>query len=117
MSLPNHRLGIASRIKQAVEFMTKHLDRPMRVNMLAAQADISPSGFFISFKRLVGTSPMSHFTALRMQHACLLLKSTSMSVKEIASEVGYYDPQYFSRVFKSTNQVAPTAYRAQGGKR
>ena len=45
---------------------------------------------FISFKRLVGNLSHESFHGLaNTQHACLLLKSTSMSVKEIASEVGY----------------------------
>jgi AraC-like DNA-binding protein len=41
-----------------------------------------------------------------------LLATTSCSVKEIAGVLGYDDPLYFSRVFKSVNQTTPTEYRA-----
>jgi transcriptional regulator GlxA family with amidase domain len=101
----------ALRIEQSVAFMAQHLDRPLQVATLAARANISPSHFFALFKRRIGSAPMDYFTRLRMQRACGLLEGTSLSVKEIASKLGYDDPFYFSRVFKSVNRVAPSDYR------
>jgi AraC-like DNA-binding protein len=49
-----------------------------------------------------------------MQRACQLLDSTSARVKEIAAALGYDDPFYFSRVFKSLLAVAPLHYRSLG---
>jgi AraC-like DNA-binding protein len=46
-----------------------------------------------------------------MQHARELLMGTSLNVKEVAAALGYEDPFYFSRVFKSVNQLAPSDYR------
>jgi hypothetical protein len=46
-----------------------------------------------------------------MQHACRLLDETGLSVKEVAAALGYDDPFYFSRIFKSVNRVAPSEYR------
>ena len=46
-----------------------------------------------------------------MQHACRLLDETVLSVKEVAATLGYDDPFYFSRIFKSVNHVAPSEYR------
>ena len=100
------------RIERCVDYMTQHLDKPLQVATLAAQANISPSHFFALFKRQIGSAPMDYFTRLRMQRACRLLESTSLSVKEIASELGYDDPFYFSKVFKSVNRVPPSGYRA-----
>jgi transcriptional regulator GlxA family with amidase domain len=103
---------VVRRIEQSVVFMAQHLDRPLQVATLAAQANISPSHFFALFKRRIGSAPMDYFTRLRMQRACRLLEDTSLSVKEIASKLGYHDPFYFSRVFKSVNNLAPSDYRA-----
>ena len=100
------------RIERCVNYMTQHLDKPLQVATLAAQANISPSHFFALFKRQIGSAPMDYFTRLRMQRARQLLECTSMSVKEIASTLGYDDPFYFSRVFKSVNRVPPSGYRA-----
>ena len=108
----HYRPETALRIEQSVAYMTQHLDRPLQVATLAAQANISSSHFFALFKRRIGSAPMDYFTRLRMQRACGLLEGTSLSVKEIASELGYDDPFYFSRVFKSVNRVAPSDYRA-----
>ena len=100
------------RIERCVDYMAQHLDKPLQVATLAAQANISPSHFFALFKRQIGSAPMDYFTRLRMQRARQLLECTSLSVKEIASTLGYDDPFYFSRVFKSVNRVPPSGYRA-----
>jgi transcriptional regulator GlxA family with amidase domain len=92
--------------------MQQHLDRPLQVATLAAKANFSPSHFFVLFKRRIGTAPIDYFTRLRMQRASLLLCETSLSVKEVAAKLGYDDPFYFSRVFKSVNRLAPSDYRA-----
>jgi AraC family transcriptional regulator of arabinose operon len=42
-----------------------------------------------------------------------LLEATPRSVKEVAAALGYQDPFYFSRIFKSVNRISPTAYRAR----
>jgi len=103
--------GAGLRIEQSIAYMAQHLDQPLQVATLAALANISPSHFFALFKRRIGSAPMDYFTRLRMQRACRLLERTTLSVKEIASELGYDDPFYFSRVFKSVNSMAPSDYR------
>jgi AraC-like DNA-binding protein len=75
--------------------------------------NISPSHYFALFKRRTGRAPMDYFTRLRMAEARRLLDTTTSSVKEVAAVLGYDDPFYFSRVFKSVNQVAPSNYRMQ----
>jgi transcriptional regulator GlxA family with amidase domain len=93
--------------------MMRHLDRPLRVSTLATEVNISPSHFFYLFKRHVGRTPIDYFIRLRLQHACHLLEETEMSVKAIAYTLGYDDPFYFSRIFKSFNRMAPSKYRSQ----
>jgi transcriptional regulator GlxA family with amidase domain len=102
----------AARIEQSVAYMSQHLNRPLQVATLAARVSISPSHFFALFKRRIGLAPMDYFTRLRMERAGQLLETTSLSVKEVAAELGYDDPFYFSRVFKSVHQLAPSDYRA-----
>lgn len=48
---------------------------------------------------------------LRMHRASQLLDTTPLSVKAVATALGYEDPLYFSRVFRSVNKVSPKAYR------
>ena len=100
------------RIEQTIAFMREHLNQSLPVAQLAALANMSPSYYTALFKRRTGCAPIDYFIRLRMRHACDLLIATSLNVKEVAAALGYEDPFYFSRVFKSVNQVAPSDYRA-----
>ena len=105
--------GPEYRIQQCIAFMSQHLDQPLQVATLAAQASTSPSHFFLLFKRFTGSPPMDYFIRLRMQRACQLLARGRLPVKEVAAAVGYEDPFYFSRAFKCVHRVAPTEYRTR----
>jgi transcriptional regulator GlxA family with amidase domain len=101
----------ARKIEQSIDYMMEHLDKPLQVATLAARANVSASHFFVLFKRRTGCPPIDYFTRLRMQRACELLEEDSLHVKEVAAALGYDDPFYFSRVFKSVNRIAPSEYR------
>jgi len=101
----------ARKIEQSIAYMKQHLNQPLQVAKLAQAAHTSPSHFFALFKRWAGCSPIDYFIHLRMQRAGQLLATTTRSVKEIAADLGYDDPFYFSRVFKSIHGVAPSDYR------
>ncbi len=93
--------------------MVDHLTERMQVSRLASLINVSPSYYFALFKRETGYAPIDFFIHLRMRRACLLLETTTLSVKEIADELGYDDAFYFSRLFKSVTMLAPTEYRLQ----
>ena len=110
--LPESREGRAVRkIEKSIAYMVRHVGEPLQASTLAAEVNISPSHFYTLFKRYVGSSPMDYFIRLRLRCACHLLENTEMSVKAIAYTLGYDDPFYFSRIFKSFNQLAPSHYR------
>jgi AraC-like DNA-binding protein len=100
----------ARKIERSIAYMMQHLNEPLQVAKLAQAAHTSPSHFFALFKRWAGFSPIDYFIRLRMERACGML-ATTRSVKEIAADLGYDDPFYFSRVFKSIHGVAPSDYR------
>ena len=106
----------ARKIAQCIAYMLEHLDQPLQVAMLAERACVSPSHFFVLFKRRTGCPPIDYFIRLRMQRARELLKAGSLHVKEVAAALGYDDPFYFSRMFKSVNRIAPVEYRKSIGK-
>jgi AraC family transcriptional regulator, arabinose operon regulatory protein len=106
-STPDRRQKVA----QSIDYMKQHLGQPLRLSALAAMASLSPSHFSAVFKELTGYSPIDYLIRLRMHHACQLLDTTDLPVKEIAARLGYEDQLYFSRLFKVVNEVAPSDYR------
>lgn len=110
------RPASARKIEQSIAYMRRHLNQPLQVAQLAHTVQTSPSHFFVLFKRWAGSSPIDYFIRLRMEQARQMLEVTPMSVKEIAAELGYRDPFYFSRIFKSVTGVAPSDYRQRTGR-
>ena len=68
---------------------------------------------FISVR---GITPSEYLTQLRIKHAKRLLKRKNelqLSVADIGEMCGYYDPHYFSRIFKKETGVTPEKYASQ----
>ena len=93
-------------------FMLENIGRPLDLDTLAATANLSKYHFSNKYKALTGYSPIKHFLNMKMEHACHLLDTSQMSIKEVAAALGYEDPLYFSRLFSKTVGLAPRAYRA-----
>lgn len=60
-----------------------------------------------------GQSVQAFVTAGRLREACRLLAYTRLPVQEVAFQLGFDDPSYFSRVFQREIGLAPRAYRAR----
>jgi AraC-like DNA-binding protein len=102
------------RITSAVDYMQRNLARPIRMPMLADQANLSVSRFRQIFVAQTGTAPAQFLLRLRMRRARLLIERTFLTVKEIMALVGYNDPSHFTREFRRAHGVPPTALRASG---
>jgi AraC-like DNA-binding protein len=100
------------RIMSTVAFMGKHPNMSLSLDDLAALAGQSVSYYCRLFKQRIGQAPMNYFLQLKVRKACELLDGTRLNVKEIAQELGYDDPYYFSRLFKKIQGCAPAVYRA-----
>jgi AraC-like DNA-binding protein len=78
---------------------------------LAKAVNLSTSQYSLLFKRKTGKSPLDYLIQLRIQKACELLDNTSLKIKDIAPQVGYPDPYYFSRIFTKVIGNSPRDYR------
>ncbi|WP_136082395.1 helix-turn-helix domain-containing protein [Pontiella desulfatans] len=63
------------------------------------------------FRHVNGTSWLNHLRALRIEHACRLLKKSDHSPTAIAYECGFSDLSNFYRAFKKKTGLAPLEYR------
>ena len=110
---PVRELAQRERIEKAMDEMRGTLASPLSLEAYAQCAGFSVSQFCHLFKRHYGTTPMAYFFELRMQRAKELLNTTSLSIKEVAWELGFEDPLYFSRVFKRVSGISPSVYRLE----
>ena len=83
------------------------------VNSLAQVACLSRSAFMSRFASVMGRSPMTVLRDLRMRRAAQMLEAQSLSVGQVAHDVGYASRSSFVRAFRETYGVDPTEYRAQ----
>lgn len=100
-------------LERAMRHLEERVDGTVRVGELAAMVGLSPSHLTAQFRRATGGGVVEHHTALKMTRARHLLDTTSAPIAEIAREVGYDDPLYFSRRFRAAHGMPPTTYRAE----
>ncbi len=102
---------ISSAIKEAKEYILENYKRDISLDDVAEKIDISPYYFSKLFKEETGENFIDYLTSLRIIKAEELLKNSDISIKEICFEVGYRDPNYFSRIFKKNIGITPTEFR------
>ena len=74
--------------------------------------NISANYLSAVFSQKMGLSFVEYLTQKRMARARQLLRQSGKRSGEVAAEVGYRDPRYFSFVFKKTQGCTPREYRA-----
>lgn len=103
-------------LKKALEHIEeRYTDETFSLNDAAAVIDVSPNYFSAIFSQEMGMTFIEYVTKKRMDKAKKLLRQSDMHTAEIAVEVGYKDPHYFSFVFKKTQGCTPRDYRNDSG--
>ncbi len=97
-----------------IAFLRENITEKHTLETLSQQFGLNQKYICNLFANYLGTTFTSYMTALRMDEAARLLKSTQYSVKEIAGFCGYNDYFYFCRVFKEYHSYTPTAFRGVG---
>ena len=99
------------RMKAMLHYINHNLESELKVSDIAGAANVSESECLRSFRRLTGVPPMRYVQQLRMQKAAEMLVNTTLTVTDIAAACGYFDLSYFTKVFKTSCNMSPTAYR------
>ena len=101
-------------IRTALQYMEENFtDDSLTLNRVAGVANVSANHFSALFSQEMGQTFIEYLTQLRMSRAKEQLRCTDMRSGEIALEVGYKDPHYFSFLFKKTQGCTPSEYRNQ----
>lgn len=83
------------------------------LNDLARIAGMSVSGFTSHFRKEMGISVGDFRQILRLDHANSLLLNTFMSMEEIAMAAGFYDSNYFIKIYRKHYGVSPARHRRE----
>ena len=100
-------------VDKALAWLDRRLAVPVTVTEMAAAAGLSVSGFAHRFRAETGLAPLQYVDWRRMERAKELLLMTPLTVKEVAAELGFGDPFYFSRRFRRHTGLNPAAWRRQ----
>ncbi|MGG1312048.1 MULTISPECIES: AraC family transcriptional regulator [Cohnella] len=100
-------------IDRAKAYIRQRFTEDLSLEDVAEFVHLNPFYFSKVFKQHVGETFIDFLTRLRIEKAKQLIREDQFSIKEVCYEVGYKDPNYFSRVFKKVTGVSPSEYRAQ----
>jgi AraC-like DNA-binding protein len=92
--------GQAHRMARAVARLRENFDKPLRIETVARELNMSVSGFHAHFKAVTAMSPLQFQKQLRLQEARRLMLSENLDAAEAGYRVGYDDASHFSREYK-----------------
>lgn len=96
--------------EQAIRWLTLQHSQPVSIDEMAHSLGYHRTYLSKIFKQHTGISPKEYLLKIRMERAAQLLEK-SLSIKEVASSVGFRDALYFSKQFKKWYGLSPSEYR------
>ncbi|UCJ19207.1 AraC family transcriptional regulator [Pseudomonas sp. MM211] len=87
------------RIARAIEWINQHYDKPLRIEELAREVNLSASTLHHRFKAVTALSPLQYQKQLRLQEARRLMFSEGLEAASASFRVGYESPSQFSREY------------------
>jgi AraC family transcriptional regulator len=101
------------KLKKAIEYIQAHLNEEIKLASIAAQLDMSQYYFVRLFKQSMHISPYQYVIQQRIDRAKHLLKTTSMSMSEIADRTGFSHQSQLTNQFRKIVGTTPSNYRKQ----
>jgi AraC-like DNA-binding protein len=89
----------SNQIARAIDWLKSNFTRPLRIDDLAAQVNMSTSTFHHHFRQVTAMSPLQYQKWLRLNEARRLLLTENQDATTAAFQVGYESPSQFSREY------------------
>lgn len=102
-----------TKLNDVLEYIHLHLNQEVHIDTLAQIAHASPYYFVRAFKQAMGITPHAYIVQQRLEHAKQLLRTTALSLTEIAYTTGFSCQSHFSKAFRQHIQTSPSIYRQQ----
>lgn len=98
-------------LDSAVNYIESNLDRPLSVHGIAKASNSSKSVLYSRFHSAFGCTVSEYINSKRVKRSAELLKTTDLTVEEIAQKVGFSGASYYCKLFKRQMGVSPRSYR------
>jgi len=98
-------------INIALDYLEKNYKKEIALSDIAKRVGLSTYYFSHIFKKQLGEGFVTYLNRLRIEKSKILLKKSDLSIAEISYQVGYNDPNYFTRVFKDYEEITPSDYK------
>ena len=102
-------------LRRAIAYLDEYYRKPLQLTEVADSCGVSPSYLSRLFSDHMKSSFIDYLTGVRIQQAKQLMKAGGHSIKEISYDVGYQDPNYFSKIFRKFCGISPTQYQKNKG--
>ncbi len=112
----NDTSTVDKRINRVLRYMIDHYAEPLTVQSMAEFSGLSAVYFGSFFQNETGVPFRQYLTSIRLNHAEDMLHSGEYNVSEVAAACGFSDIFYFSKVFKESRGVPPSAVMRSGKK-
>lgn len=99
-------------LKNFTDLIEKQFTVEHSVGFYAAHLHVHPNYLNSVIKAATGVTAKQSINNRILLEAKYLLHATSLSIKEIANEIGFEDPNYFTSFFKRLEKTSPQAYRS-----
>jgi len=108
---PEEEVSRFKRVAPAVKYLDKHFVQATPLSDIAKRCGLSLTQFNRLFQELLQLSPSQYRTALRIQRARLLLRTTKASIISVAIDSGFFDHSHLNKHFRRSTGMTPTQYR------
>lgn len=104
-------------IEKAIRYVEDNMSRTeLSVEELSRELGMSRVHLYKKLLQITGKTPIEFIRVIRLKRAAQLLRESQLHVSEVAFEVGFNNPKYFSRYFKDEFGVLPSVYQEKEGK-
>lgn len=100
-------------LEPALKYIEENYGEQILLEDVASVSNLSPYYFSKLFKKEMGMNFTTYVTKHKIEKAKWMLKNTDIPIVNIASELGYYECGYFTKVFKKIEGITPTEYRSK----
>lgn len=100
-----------NQLRRSIAYVNSRYNTEIKIPELASMENLSVSRYNALFRKIMNCSPTEYITRMRISSARELLFGTDLSISKISLLVGYQDPHFFSRIFKSSTGLSPTEFR------